>query len=143
MRDVKNLSKPMASLVSANRTADANGTGIDLTGFEGALVIGDVGAEGDTLDASNDINLEVEESADNSTYTDVADADLVGSVTGANTGTFAHVDAAGEAPKIYFASYIGSKKWIRIVDNRTGTHTVGTPTTGTVVGMLPRLAPPT
>lgn len=143
MRDVKNLSKPMSSLAAANRTADANGTGIDLTGFEGALVIGDVGAEGDTLDASNDINLEVEESADDSTYTDVADADLVGSVTGANTGTFAHVDAIGEAPGIFFASYIGSKRYIRVVDNRTGTHSTGTPTSAVVVGMLPRLAPPT
>ena len=142
MRDVKNLSKPVSSLDPANRTADADGTGVDLQGFEGALIVGQVGAEGDTLGASDDINLEVEESDDDSTYTDVADADLIGSVTGANTGTFAHVDDNAEAPGIFYAAYIGIKRYVRVVDNRTGTHSTGTPTSATVIGMLARKAPP-
>lgn len=143
MRDVKNLSKPVSSLDPINRTADADGTGVDLQGFEGALIVAQVGAEGDTLDASNYIELEVEESDSlSSGYTDVVDADLVGFVDGANDGTFAKVNAAAQAPGIFYAAYTGIKRYIRVIDNRTGTHTTGTPTSAAVIGMLARKAPP-
>ena len=110
-----------------------NGVGVDLQGYEGALIVAEVGAEGDTLGASDHIQLELEESEDDSTYADVADADVIGTVTGTNTGTIAKIDAAAEAPAVHFASYIGAKRYLRVVDNRTGTHTNGTPTSATIV----------
>ena len=68
-------------------TADADCASVDMQGYGGVVFVALVGATGDTLDADNDINLEIEESDDDSTFTDAADADVNESVTGANTGT--------------------------------------------------------
>ena len=137
MRDVQHQSKATASLDPAVRTADANGTGVDLQGVEGALVQVQVGAEGDTLAADLSIEFELEESDDNVTFTDVADADVVGTVS----GTIAKIDAAAEAPSLHTAAYIGTKRYLRVVDSRTGTHTTGTATAASVIGMLARMSP--
>lgn len=127
MRDLHNILDPDMSVETATITADTNGTGIDLQGFEGAEVVAFVGQSGDTLSSSVKIELEVEESDDNSTYSDVADADLLGSVDGTNDGTYAVIDAATEDETVYRVGYIGSKRYIRAVVNVTGTHTNGTP----------------
>ena len=66
------------------------------------------------------------ESDDDSVFTDVADADVVGSVTGTNTGTMALVNASGELDTAYKAAYVGSKRYVRPAINVTGTHTNGT-----------------
>ena len=52
MKDLSNNIATAVSLVSAVRTAAANGTGVDLQGYESAVLIADVGAEGDTLSTS-------------------------------------------------------------------------------------------
>jgi hypothetical protein len=108
------------------RTADANSTGIDLAGSRGLLLIADIGDTGDTLSGSIKIEMEVEHSDDNSSWSDCADADLVKSVTGTNTGTFAVIDDNAEDETVYTTSYIGSKRYVRVVANFTGTHTNGT-----------------
>ncbi len=141
MRDVQHQSKATASLDPAVRTADATGTGVDLQGVEGALVQVQVGAEGDTLTGELFIEFELEESDDNVTFTDVADADVVGTVSGTNSGTIAKIDAVAEAPSLHTAAYIGTKRYLRVVDSRTGTHTTGTATAASVIGMLARMSP--
>lgn len=123
------------------QTADADSTSVDLDGFEGVLLIVDLGPETDTLTGSVYIELEVEESDDDSTFTDVADIHLVKVVTGTNTGTFAKVDDAAEADQSYATSYIGDKRYVRVVLNVTGTHTTGLDTTVIAVKMFPRLRP--
>lgn len=132
MRDLEARLDVVTSLAPLNRTADANGTGADLKGYDGALVIAQVGAEGDTLSATVSIAFELEESDDDSTYTDVAAADQRGGTGGAN-GQFALIDDPAEAPAVHKIGYIGAKRYIRVVDNRTGTHTTGTPTSAVVV----------
>jgi hypothetical protein len=124
---------PIMSLDAATRTADANGTGIDLQGYNGALVLGIIGAEGVTLSGTDKIELELEESDDDVTYTDVADADLVGYVDGTNDGCFGLFDANAEAPAVVKASYVGKKRYIRAVINYSGTHGTGTPAAVCVV----------
>ncbi len=62
--------KAIASLVSATRTADANGTGVDTQGYrDGMLVVqaGDI----DLANADETYVIELEESDDNSTWSDV------------------------------------------------------------------------
>ena len=49
MKDLSNNISPAVSLAVAVRTAAANGTGVDLQGYESATALVDVGAEGDTL----------------------------------------------------------------------------------------------
>ena len=141
MRDMKSNLSAVISLDSATRTADANGAGVDLQGYEGALIVGVIGAEGVTLSGTDKIEFELEESTDDSTYTDVADADLTGYVDGTNDGTFGLFDANAEAPALVSATYIGSKRYVRVVINYSGTHGTGTPATALVVRGFNRHAP--
>ena len=131
MKDMSNSIATAVSLVSAVRTAAANGTGVDLQGYESATLIADVGAEGDTLSSSVYFEISLEHSDDNSTFTDVAQADIVdGTISGSGIwlkldGTAGgNPDTAGE---IYRVGYIGGKRYIRGVLAKTGTHSNGTP----------------
>lgn len=131
---------PAAILAPAVRTADANGTSIDLQGFNQCLLIGHVGTAGDTLSGSVKIELEVEESDDNSTFTDVANSDLTAYVTGSSTGTFASVQASGSVG-VFMTAYRGTKRYVRVVYNITGTHTNGTPANVIAIKGSPHILP--
>lgn len=72
--DLLNNIKVLPSLPPAARTAAANGTGVDTTGFD---AVGIVISAGTITDGTSYV-FEVQESSDNSTFTAVADADLIG-----------------------------------------------------------------
>lgn len=81
--------KDLASRISINQsvapaayTADAAGNGVDLQGFDAACIVFDPGAITDGTHTPK-----VQESDDNATFTDVAAADLHGTLVdlGANT----------------------------------------------------------
>ena len=129
MRDLKNNIGVVQSLAPAVRDADANGTGVDLQGFESATVLIDMGAEGITLSTTNKIEIELEHSDDDSTYTDVAAGDVIG----ASSGTIATFDDNSEIPAVSSVGYIGGKRYIRAVANFSGTHGTGTPVAVSVV----------
>jgi hypothetical protein len=120
MKDLSNNIVPVVSIINAVKTAAANGTGVDLQGYESATVLVDVGAEGDTLSSSVYFELSLEESDDDSTYTDVVQADIVDG-TIASGGIFFRV------------GYVGNKRYIRVVLAKTGTHSNGTPIGAMVV----------
>ena len=127
MRDLVNQGGEIIALVTATITADADGAGIDLANYRGCTFYAVMGDSGDTLSGSVYIELELEESDDDSTYTDCADADVQGAVTGTNTGTFAVVNAPTEDQTVFATRYLGTKQYVRAVVNVTGTHTNGTP----------------
>jgi len=108
-------------------TADADGSSVDLLGYSGVTFLAAVGESGDTLSTSVYIELEVEDSADDSTFADCADALVTNSVTGNNTGTFAVINAAAEDDAVYATTYKGPKRYVRPVINVSGTHSNGTP----------------
>lgn len=141
LRDIVNNLKVVSSLLPLTRTTDANGAAADLQDFQGAMVVAHLGASGDALSGSLKIELELEHSDDNSTFTDCADADLSAAVTGTNTGTFAVVDASGEDSKAYKVGYKGNKRYVRVVYNITGTHTNGTPSSAVIIPGKPKAAP--
>ena len=74
-RDLKSNIDVTASLAPAARTATASGTGVDLRGYESAVVSFVPGTVTDGTHTPS-----VEESDDDSTYTAVAAADLLGSL---------------------------------------------------------------
>jgi hypothetical protein len=108
-------------------TADTDGSSVDLLGYDRVVFYALIGESGDTLSGSVKIELEVEESADDSSFTDVADAHLTKYVAGTNDGCFALIDAAAEDDAVYMTEYRGSKRYVRPVINVTGTHSNGTP----------------
>ena len=137
MQDLKNNIGVVQSLAPAARDADANGTGVDLQGFESATVVIDMGAEGITLSTTNKIEIELEHSDDDSTYTDVAQADIVDGTIDSG-GIFLKLDGtAGGNPDtaggIFRVEYVGNKRYIRVVLAKTGTHSNGTPIGAMVV----------
>jgi hypothetical protein len=111
MKDLYNNLSVAQSLPAAARTASANGAGVDLQGFEGALVIISTGTITDGTHA-----ISIEESSDNSTFTAVAAGDLL--------GTAPSIGAANDNVD-YKVGYIGSKRYIHVVTTASGTTTGG------------------
>ena len=77
MQDLTNNIVVSNSIINAVKTAGANGTTVDLQGFEEATAIVDVGAEGDTLSGSIYFEISLEHSDDGSTFTDLVHADVI------------------------------------------------------------------
>ena len=127
MKDLENITSVTVGLTPAVRTADANGASMDLQLYNAALILFDVGDSADTLSGTVYIECEVEESDDNSAWTDVADTDLVNYVAGTNDGTVAVIDAPTEDQTVAVACYIGSKRYVRGVLKLVGVHSSGTP----------------
>lgn len=130
MKDMYNEETWEQLIAPAVRTADANGTAVNLAGYGSASFCASIGVvpSGDqTLDASNKFEFELEESDDNSTFSDVADADVIDYVAGTNDGCFGVVDDSTEAYAVFTCHYIGDKQYVRPVLNVTGTMNTGTP----------------
>ncbi len=116
-RDIsKHFDLPL-SLDAAVYTSDQNGTGVDIRGYDAVTACFGFGATGDTLSGSVKVLPVLQESDDNSTFTDVAAADMVGTLT--------VVDDNAEDSVIQRVGYIGSKRYIRTKFDFTGTHTNG------------------
>jgi len=117
----------------AGTAGDTDGASVDIKDYAGVTFIANVGESGDSLSGSVYIELEVEDSADNSTFADCADALITNAVTGNNTGTFAKIDAAAEDDAAYMTTYKGPKQYVRPVISTVGTHSNGTPISITAV----------
>ena len=133
------------SIINAVKTAAANGTGIDLKGFEEATAIVSVGAEGDTLSSSVYFEISLEHSDDDSTYTDVTQSEIVNGTIDAG-GIWLKLDGTnGGDPDTaggqWQLGYVGGKRYVRLVLAKTGTHSNGTPISGMIVKSRPRVAP--
>lgn len=108
-------------------SADADGASVDLLGYNKVTFLALIGESGDTLSGSVKVELEIEDSADDSSFSDAADADVEGFVAGTNDGCFAVIDAAAEDDAVFKATYHGPERYVRPVINITGTHTNGIP----------------
>ena len=133
------------SIINAVKTAGANGTTVDLKGFEEATAIVDVGAEGDTLSSSVYFEISLEHSDDDSTYTDCVQADVINGTIAAG-GIWLKLDGTtGGDPDTtggdWQIGYVGGKRYLRLVLAKTGTHSNGTPISGVIVKSRPRVAP--
>lgn len=112
-RDLRSNVDSVNSIPPAARTATINGTGVDLRGFEGAMVVVNYGAWTDGTHTPSLL-----ESDDNTTYTAIAAADLQGSFTA--------LTSAGGNNTTHRVGYSGTKRFIR------PTLTIATATTGAV-----------
>lgn len=127
IRDFATDLKITQVLIPAVKTADTNCTGVSMVGYETVCFLVDMGNSADTLSGSVMWELEIEESDDDSTYTDAPNASVRNYVTGTNVGTFAKIDAPSEDSAVFIGQYTGTKKYARCVINATGTHSTGTP----------------
>lgn len=99
-------------------TASNNGTALDLQFHHAASFIVNVG----TYTDGTAYAFSLEDSADNSTFAACAAADV--------QGTIANVTSTGTDQKSGILSYIGTKRYVRLVITVTGS-----PGTGCVIGV--------
>lgn len=106
--DIKQTTDVQNSLTPAARTATANGSGVDLASFSSVEIAFVVGTITDGTHTPS-----VQESDDNSTFTNVAAADLIGTLAALASSTNQRV------------GYKGIKRYIRAVTTVSGATTGG------------------
>jgi hypothetical protein len=111
--DLKNnigVARSLGAASQADPSVPVNGTGVDLSGYDGALVLIEAGV---IAGASGTLTFEVQESDDNSSYTAVASGDLDGTEP---------VIAAANDDQIHLIGYKGIKRYIRVsITAKSGT----------------------
>lgn len=127
IRDFATDLKVTQVIVPATKTADALSSSVSMVGYETVCFLVDMGNSGDTLSGSVKWELEIQESDDDSTYTAAPNTSVRNYVTGTNVGTFAVIDAGAEDSTVFIGQYTGTKKYVKVNCNATGTHTNGTP----------------
>lgn len=103
---IKDIYTTVEGLAPAARTASANGTGLDLKNVIENMFVFPCGTRTDGTHTPK-----LQESSDNSTFTDVAAADQVGSLVAMTSNTYQQV------------SYIGSLRYVRPVITVAGATT--------------------
>ena len=126
MRDGKSGLAFDESLNAIVKDADTNCTAIDQQGFSSVTHIVNVGAPGITFSTSNKIDIKLEDSDDNSSFSAVtANTSVTGGTVDSN-GIFQTIDANGDCNKVYAIGYVGGKRYSRVVLNFSGTHSSNT-----------------
>lgn len=121
MKDLYNNVKVTQVYDPALKTASITSNTIDMQGYNSLVAIATIGATGDTLSGSVYWTVSIEESDDDSTYTEVAAADLHNGVN----NVVIDDNSEDQIPVKY--GYKGSKRYLRVKVTKTGTHTNGTP----------------
>ena len=117
----------LASLIgAATLAADNTPAAVDLQGYQGALIALAVGIGGITFSGTNKIEFVLTHSDDDSTYTNVTDADMLG-VSGISNGIIKSLTAAHAAPTVSRFGYKGGKRYLKLLADFSGTHGTGTP----------------
>ncbi|KZY05264.1 MULTISPECIES: hypothetical protein [unclassified Sulfitobacter] len=112
-------------------TAALNGASVDLQGYNAALCVIDIGAGSGT---SPTMTVLLQESDDDTTFTDVAMSDLLGGDQLAQiTGT---TDEA-----VYRRGYVGNKRYLRVRVSATGGTSPSFPMAAQVIRGHPNDAP--
>lgn len=140
MRDLHNhmaIAKVLGPVVLA---ADNTPSAIDLQGFRSAEIVIDAGIGGISFSGTNKIEVKVTHSDDDSTYTDVEDADMLG-VTGIVDGIVKSFVAAHAAAASYAYGYVGGKRYLKVLADFGGTHGTGTPMAINVIKSDPLISP--
>lgn len=116
------------------RTATATATVVDLQGYKSALFLIRVAAGGITFDGTNNLNFELQDSPDNSTFTDVDITKVLGVTDATLTGGIIKKwTAAKAAVSLNVFAYTGGQRYLKLINNFNGTHGTGTLTQAIVV----------
>lgn len=120
---------------------DVQSAAIDLSGFDSAEILIDVGTAGDTLGSTVSFDVIATHSDDDSSYIPVTAGDILGNDDPGDNGEILTIDANTEAAKVYQFGYVGNKRYLKIEVESDGTHSTGTPFAVSVLKGNPILAP--
>ncbi|MGN6208830.1 hypothetical protein [Asticcacaulis sp.] len=125
MKDIHSGLSAVALITAAVLAADNTPTALDLQGYNAAEIILAIGAGGITFSGTNKIEFVLTHSDDDTTYTAVTDADLIG-VSGTTGGIIKALKAA-YAGGVHRFGYKGGKRYLKLLADFSGTHGTGTP----------------
>ena len=125
MKDMHSAMLAVVAIGNAALAADNTPAAIDLQGYNAAEILLAIGAGGITFDATNKVEFTLTHSDDDSTYTAVADADMLG-VSSISSGIIKSLVAAHAAAAVYRFGYVGGKRYLKLLAAFSGTHGTGT-----------------
>jgi hypothetical protein len=132
MKDMHSCLTAAVAIGNAVLAADNTPASIDLQGYNAAEILLSIGIGGITFTGTNKIEFVLTHSDDDTTYTNVTDADLLG-VTGTTGGIIKALVAAHAAAAVYRFGYKGNKRYLKLLADFSGTHGTGTPIAATVL----------
>lgn len=132
MKDMHSAMLAAVAIGAATLAADNTPAAIDLKGYNSAEILLAIGIGGITFDATNKVEFVLTHSDDDSTYTNVADADMLG-VSSISSGIIKSLVAAHAAAGVYRFGYRGNKRYLKLLADFSGTHGTGTPIAATVL----------
>lgn len=132
MKDIHSDFTVATAIGAAVLSADNTPAAIDLQGYDAAEVVLAIGIGGITFSGTNKIEFKLTHSDDDSTYTDVETADMLG-VTVAEGGIIKSLVAAHAAAASYRYGYKGGKRYLKLLADFSGTHGSGTPIAAMVI----------
>ncbi len=131
----------LATLIgAATLAADNTPAAVDLKGFDAAEIVLNIGAGGITFSGTNKIEFVLTHSDDDSSYSNVADADMLG-VSSISSGIIKSLISAHASAASYRFGYKGGKRYLKLLADFSGTHGTGTPIAATVIKGHPELGP--
>lgn len=133
MKDLHSKISIVQALGAAVLAADTTSAAIDLQGYEAAEVVLNIGVGGITFDATNKIEFKLTHSDDDTTYTAVTSADVLGQPNVGAGGIIKSLVAAQAAAGAYRFGYKGGKRYLKIFADFSGTHGTGTPISASVI----------
>lgn len=140
MRDAYSNVTTKVLLPCAAYNADNTPAAVDILGYGSALIALAIGVGGITFDSTNKVEFKLTHSNDDSTYTAVAQTDIVGATVGTG-GIIKSLVAAHATADVTKVAYIGNKRYLKLLADFSGTHGTATPLSSTVVLGLPAILP--
>lgn len=140
MFDEHSSYKAVVAIEAATLAADNTPPAIDLLGYKSCEVVLAIGVGGITFTGTNKVEFVVTQSDDDSTYTAVAQADIIGA-TVATGGIVKSLVAAHAAAASYRFGYVGNARYIKVKADFSGTHATGTPISAVALLGHPELGP--
>lgn len=144
MRDMSKNTSPAILIANATLDADNTPAAVDLATFEAATIFLHIGAGGITFTSSNKIEFVLTHSDDDSSYTNVTAADIVTDARAPSTitnGIVRSIVAAHAAATVQEIGYVGSKRYLKLLADFSGTHSTGTPIGALVARQMPLTGP--
>ena len=126
MKDIHDKIEAVTLITPAIIAEDNTPGAVDRLNWEAAEILLHIGAGGITFSADNKIEFKLTHSDDDSTYTAVTSADLVGAPTVGTGGIIKSLVAAHATATNYQFGYIGNKRYLKLLADFSGTHGTGT-----------------
>lgn len=126
MKDLHSALSAAVLIGAATLAADNTPAAVDLRGYDAAEIVLSIGIGGITFSGSNKVEFVLTHSDDDSVYTAVTDADMLG-VENITAGIIKSLVAAHAAAAVYRFGYKGGKRYLKLLADFSGTHGTGTP----------------